>query len=168
MPRDCLNPYSVSKAAGEDLCKMYNDLYKLKTIIFRYFNVFGERQPIKGDYAPVVGLFYRQKALGKPMTIVGDGLQTRDFTYVKDVVSANIAAAKTQNEEVFGEVFNVGSGTNTSVLEISEMIEGEPQFIPERKGEARETLADISKIRKILYYSPTVKLEEWIKKENNK
>ena len=73
------------------------------------------------------------------MTIVGDGLQTRDFTYVKDVVSANIAAAKTQNEEVFGEVFNVGSGTNTSVLEISEMIEGETQFIPERKGEARES-----------------------------
>ena len=167
MPRDCLNPYSVSKSAAEDLCKMYHDLYGLKTVIFRYFNVFGERQPLKGDYAPVVGLFYRQKASGVPMTIVGDGLQTRDFTYVKDVVEANMLAATSSNEKIFGEVFNVGSGESTSVLQISEMIGGEASFLPERKGEARETLADISKIRNFLFFSPTIRLSDWMKKENN-
>ena len=100
----------VSKAAAEELCKMYHNLYGLKTVIFRYFNVFGERQPLKGDYAPVVGLFYTQKASGGPMTIVGDGLQTRDFTYVQDVVQANVLAAKSNSEEAFGEIFNVGNG----------------------------------------------------------
>ena len=167
MPKDCLNPYSVSKSAAEELCKMYYDLYDLKTIIFRYFNVFGERQPLKGDYAPVVGLFYKQKAAGKPMTIVGDGEQTRDFTYVKDVVNANLLAANTNNEEAFGQIFNVGSGKNTSVLEVAEMIGGETSFLPERKGEARETLANISKINEILHFSPTIKLEDWINEENN-
>jgi UDP-glucose 4-epimerase len=168
MPKDCLNPYSVSKSAAEELCNMYYDLYDLKTIIFRYFNVFGERQPVKGDYAPVVGLFYRQKELGGPMTIVGDGLQTRDFTYVQDVVQANILAAKTDDGKAFGQVFNVGSGTNTSVLEISEMIGGSTMCLPPRVGEARETLANISKICEILKFSPTKALREWIEEENNK
>ena len=168
MPRDCLNPYSVSKAAAEELCKMYYNLYGLKTTTFRYFNVFGERQPLKGDYAPVVGLFYRQKELGTPMTVVGDGLQTRDFTYVKDVVQANMLAAKSNNEGAFGQIFNVGSGKNNSVLDVAEMIGGETSFLPERKGEARETLANISKICKTLGFSPTITLENWIKEENNK
>ena len=167
MRKDCLNPYSVSKSAAEELCKMYHDLYGLKTVIFRYFNVFGERQPLKGDYAPVVGLFYRQKASGMPMTIVGDDLQTRDFTYVKDVVEANMVASTTSNEEIFGEVFNVGSGENTSVLEVAKMIGGETVFLPDREGEAKETLADISKIRNLLYFYPSVRLEDWMKKENN-
>ena len=82
MPRDCLNAYSITKCAGEDLCKMFYDIHGLETIIFRYFNVYGERQPTRGQYAPVVGLFQRQLTEGVPMTIVGDGTQMRDFTYV--------------------------------------------------------------------------------------
>ena len=79
MPRDCLNPYSVTKTAAEDLCKMYHSLWGLETVTFRYFNVYGERQPIRGVYAPVVGIFLRQKAAGEPMTIVGTGEKRRDF-----------------------------------------------------------------------------------------
>jgi UDP-glucose 4-epimerase len=92
MPNDCLNPYSVTKVAGEELCKMYTNLFGLNTVILRYFNVYGERQPLKGQYAPVVGIFQRQVAAGEPMTIVGDGGQKRDFTYVKDVANANFLA----------------------------------------------------------------------------
>lgn len=162
MKPDCLNPYSVSKVAAEDLCKMYNDLYDLNTITFRYFNVYGERQPLKGSYAPVIGIFLRQKAAGEEMTIVGDGLQTRDFTHVSDVVNANILAAKTQNKEAFGEVFNVGAGKNHSVLSISQMIGGSHVFIPDRKGEVRSTLADTNKIKKILGWKAKMNLENWI------
>lgn len=168
MTKDCLNPYSVSKSGAEELCNMYYKLYGLKVVTFRYFNVFGERQPIKGEYAPVVGLFYKQKELKKAMTIVGDGLQTRDFTYVKDVVKANILAARTNNGKAFGQIFNVGSGENISVLEISKMIGGEVEYLPSRIGEARETLADISKIQNVLGFFPTKNLKEWIKEQNNK
>ena len=102
---DCLNPYSVSKVAGEKICKMYNDLFGLKTIFFRYFNVYGERQPLIGQYAPVVGLFLEQKKKGEPLTIVGDGEQRRDFTHVSDVVQANIlAATKDIDGEFYGEL----------------------------------------------------------------
>tara|TARA_B000000565_G_scaffold221596_1_gene176344 strand:+ start:892 stop:1818 length:927 start_codon:yes stop_codon:yes gene_type:complete len=168
MRKDCLNPYSVSKSGAEDLCKMYNDLYSLKTITFRYFNVYGQRQPLKGQYAPVIGIFYRQKANAEPMTVVGDGLQTRDYTNVSDVVRANILALETNDDQVFGEIFNVGSGTSYSVLDICNMIGGQYKHIPERIGEVRETLADISKIRKMLGYQPTIKLEDWINEENLK
>ena len=84
MNDDCLNPYSVSKVSGEDFCKMYTKLFGLQTVVLRYFNVYGERQPLRGQYAPVIGLFLKQKKEGKAMTIVGDGLQRRDFTYVKE------------------------------------------------------------------------------------
>ena len=168
MNRDCLNPYSVSKVAGEDLCKMYNSLYDLKTVIFRYFNVYGERQPLKGSYAPVIGIFYRQKENGENMTIVGDGLQTRDFTHVSDVVQANMLAAEATDENVFGEIFNVGSGRNHSVLDIARMIKGEYIFIPPRQGEASDTLANVNKIKNLLGHEPKVRLEDWIKQENDK
>lgn len=167
MRRDCLNPYSASKAAGEDLCKMYHSLYGLETVIFRYFNVYGERQPIKGSYAPVVGIFYRQKESGEPMTIVGDGLQTRDFTHVSDVVKANLLAAETFNSDAFGEVMNVGAGENHSILSVAGMIGGDYTHEPARKGESEHTLADISKINKLLGWQPQIKLEKWIKNENN-
>ena len=162
MPRDCLNPYSVSKTAAEDLCKMYYNLWGLKTVIFRYFNVYGERQPLKGQYAPVIGIFLRQRANNEPMTIVGDGLQTRDFTHVKDIVQANVLAALSDNEQIYGEIFNVGSGRNHSVLDIAKLMGGEYVHIPARKGESRETLANIDKISEMLGYEPSVKLEEWI------
>ena len=162
MHRDCLNPYSVTKVGAEDLCKMYYTLYGLECVIFRYFNVFGERQPLKGQYAPVVGLFLEMVKSGKPMTVVGDGLQTRDYTYVGDVVEANILAMNTDNKNSFGEIYNVGSGTNHSVLDLVEMIGGKHTHIPPRDGEARNTLADIRKIMLDLDWKPKVTIKEWI------
>jgi len=160
MPKDCLNPYSVSKTAGEELCKMYTDLFGLKTITFRYFNVYGERQPLKGQYAPVIGLFLRQKNMDEPITIVGDGLQTRDFTHVSDVVNANIAATKCT--EGFGEIYNIGTGLQTSVLGLAKMIGGKYLHIDERPGECRFTQADITKANNILKWHPKVNLEDWL------
>jgi UDP-glucose 4-epimerase len=166
MPNDCLNPYSVTKVAGEELCKMYTRLFGLNTVILRYFNVYGERQPLKGQYAPVVGIFQRQVANGEAMTVVGDGEQRRDFTYVKDVANANFLAMTSENSEIFGETFNVGTGTNISVLELSELIGNEVVHIPERLGEARATLADISKIRSMLGWEPTISIQEWLVNED--
>ena len=163
-PDDCLNPYSVSKIAGEKLCKMYTDLYGLNTIIFRYFNVFGERAPRKGQYAPVTGIFLRQKAAGEPLTIVGDGEQRRDYIYVKDVANANIMAAiSNPDDDAYGQVYNVGSGKNYSVNEIASFISDDTINIPPRIGEARNSLANIDKIKKTFAWKPEVDVEQWIK-----
>ena len=163
-PDDCLNPYSVSKIAGEKLCKMYTDLYGLNTIIFRYFNVFGERAPRKGQYAPVTGIFLRQKAAGEPLTIVGDGEQRRDYIYVKDVANANVMAAiSNPDDDAYGQVYNVGSGKNYSVNEIASFISDDTINIPPRIGEARNSLANIDKIKKTFAWKPEVDVEEWIK-----
>ena len=163
-PDDCLNPYSVSKIAGEKLCKMYTDLYGLNTIIFRYFNVFGERAPRKGQYAPVTGIFLRQKAAGEPLTIVGDGEQRRDYIYVKDVANANVMAAiSNPDDEAYGQVYNVGSGKNYSVNEIASFISDDTINIPPRVGEARNSLANIDKIQKTFAWRPEVDVEQWIK-----
>ena len=163
MPKDCLNPYSVTKTGGEDLCKLYNDIYGLETVIFRYFNVYGDRHPTNGQYAPVIGLFARQVLEGNKMTVVGDGLQTRDYTNVKDVVEANILASLTDNKEVLGEIFNIGCGKKYSVLDIVDMLKaGYFEYIPERLGESRETLADISKANKLLNWYPKVELLDWM------
>tara|TARA_Y100000592_G_scaffold30463_1_gene48487 strand:+ start:55 stop:951 length:897 start_codon:yes stop_codon:yes gene_type:complete len=162
MPNDCLNPYSVTKTGGEELCKMYTKLFGLKTVILRYFNVYGERQPLKGQYAPVVGIFQRQVQNGQPMTIVGDGKQRRDFTYVKDVANANFLAMTSNNEEIFGEIFNVGTGTNISVLELASLIGTETTHIPSRPGEAQTTLANIDKITSMLGWSSSISIEEWL------
>jgi UDP-glucose 4-epimerase len=164
MPNDCLNPYSVSKVAGEELCKMYTKLYNLNTVIFRYFNVYGERQPIKGQYAPVIGIFQRQKRNNESMTIVGDGEQRRDFTHVSDVVNANILAATKEfkKEYSFGQVYNVGTGVNYSVNEIAKILGGPSINISSRPGEARVTLADNSKIKNDLGWIPNIKLEDWL------
>ena len=167
-PDDCLNPYSVSKVAGEKICKMYTDLYGLKTVIFRYFNVFGERAPKKGQYAPVIGIFLRQLAAGEKLTIVGDGEQRRDFVYVKDVANANIMAALSNaDDEAYGQVYNVGSGKNYSVNDIASFISNDTINIPPRVGEARNSLANIEKIRKTFAWKPEVDVEEWIKGELN-
>ena len=163
-PDDCLNPYSVSKIAGEKLCKMYTDLYGLNTIIFRYFNVFGERAPRKGQYAPVTGIFLRQKAAGEPLTIVGDGEQRRDYIYVQDVANANVMAAiSNPDDDAYGQVYNVGSGKNYSVNEIASFISDDTINIPPRIGEARNSLANIDKIQKTFAWKPEVDVEQWIK-----
>jgi UDP-glucose 4-epimerase len=164
MYEDCLNPYSVSKVCGEKICRMYTELFKLKTVIFRYFNVYGPRQPKRGQYAPVIGIFLRQKESLEPLTIVGDGSQRRDFIHVQDVINANICAAEHNiTNDLYGTVFNVGSGQNYSILEIANMISDKHRFLEPRKGEMKETLADISKIQQYLPWQPTVDLEDYIK-----
>ena len=162
-PNDCLNPYSVSKVAGEELCKMYTNLYGLKTIIFRYFNVYGERSPTTGQYAPVIGIFLKQNQNNDPLTIVGDGLQRRDFVHVQDVVFANILSAVNDiDSKYYGQIFNIGSGENISIIEIANQISDNQIYLPPREGEAKTTLADIQKAKTILNWCPSVKLKEWI------
>jgi len=165
MPKDCLNPYSVSKTSGEELCRMYTNLFELETVTFRYFNVYGERQPIKGQYAPVIGIFQRQFGCNEPMTVVGDGLQTRDFAHVSDVVEANLLAADINNENIVGEIFNIGYGERFSIMDLVKMVGGEEaEFVhlPPRPGEARHTLSDCTKAQKLLKWKPKTKLEDWI------
>jgi len=174
MSTDCLNPYSVSKVAGEELCKMYSRLYGMETVTFRYFNVYGERQPLRGQYAPVIGIFLRQRAAGEPLTIVGDGTQRRDFTYVGDVVDANIKAATlvppewiVENEVThrlweWGQVYNIGTGRNYSINEIAALMGGEIAFIPPRPAESKFSLANASKARNEIGWTPKVRLEDWI------
>lgn len=163
-PDDCLNPYSVSKVAGEKLCKMYTKLFGLKTVVFRYFNVYGERQPLRGQYAPVIGIFLRQRASGEPLTIVGDGEQRRDFTHVSDVVQANIlAATKDVEDKFYGGTYNVGCSVNYSVNEIANAISDNQINIPPRIGESRVTLANNGKLRTIFGWRSQVNLMDWIK-----
>ena len=167
-PDDCLNPYSVSKVNGEKLCAMYTNLFDVPTVIFRYFNVYGERQPLKGQYAPVIGIFLRQFAAGEKLTIVGDGEQRRDFTYVGDIVNANIMAAiSNPDDDAFGQVYNVGSGSNHSVNEIAKMISNDTIHIPPRVGESRITLANIQKIKNTFGWEPQVNVGDWVAKQLN-
>ena len=161
-PDDCLNPYSASKAAGEKFCKMYYSLYGLETVVLRYFNVFGERCPTRGQYAPVIGIFDRQKESGEPLTIVGDGSQKRDFIYVKDIARANYLASIMPLKGNIGEVFNVGSAKNYSVQQIADSISDNQTYIAERSGEMDTTLADITKIGETIGWKPEVDVLEWI------
>lgn len=165
MPNDCLNPYSVTKTGGEELCKMFTDLFGLETVTFRYFNVYGDRQPLKGQYAPVIGIFLRQTRANESMTIVGDGEQRRDFTHVNDIVEANIRASDLTNKEVIGETINVGTGVNYSVNQIADMIGGNTVNIEARPGESRVTAACTDKIEKLLKFKPSDNLRQYIENE---
>jgi UDP-glucose 4-epimerase len=158
-PKGCATPYSLSKWQGEELCDLYTKLYDLSTISLRYFNVYGPREPLKGEYAPVMGLFKTQKALGLRMTIVGDGEQRRDFTHISDVVNANLLAAKYVS--VPGPV-NIGTGRNYSINELAKMIGGETVNLPNRIGETRVTLADVTRAKNELLWEAKVKLEDVI------
>ncbi len=162
-PDDCLNPYSASKVAGEKFCKMYNDLYGLETVVLRYFNVFGNRSPSRGQYAPVISIFQRQKEAGESLTIVGDGSQRRDFVHVEDVARANYLAAILPIKEHGGEVFNVGSGKCYSIQSIADAIDSNQVYIPSRSGEMDTTFADITKIGKVLGWTPEIDVLEWLK-----
>lgn len=166
---DPLNPYSVSKVAAEKMCKMYTELYGLETFIFRYFNVYGDNQPVSGPYAPVIGIFKRQRDAGQSLTIVGDGSQRRDFIHVDDVVNANIMAATAKlNTEDLGKVYNVGYGKNYSVKEIADIISIDQIHIPQRDGEVKESLADMSKISNKIGWYPKVDMKGWILEYINK
>lgn len=163
MPTNCLNPYSLSKWMGELACKLYSQLYQLDTSVLRYFNVYGPREPLKGHYAPVIGLFKRQFSSGEDLTVVGDGEQRRDFTYIDDVVEANIL---TMAKKVDGfKIYNVGTGKNYSINEVAKLIGGNLvniKNIPERPAEVRETRADIQNTISDLGWSPIYSLEDKI------
>jgi UDP-glucose 4-epimerase len=161
---DCLNPYSLSKVTGDKLCKIYSELYGLQTVSLRYFCVYGPREPLKGEFAPVIGLFLRQNKEGQPLTIVGDGMQIRDFTHVDDVVSANLLAMDSSRVGN-GEVYNVGSGSSLSILEIAKLISKNFIFIPPRLGEANASMANTSKIKSHLGWTPQQNLRDYIAKK---
>jgi UDP-glucose 4-epimerase len=159
---DPLTPYSAAKVFGENLARVYYNLYGLKTISLRYFNVYGDRQPLKGQYAPVIGLFLKQYHESKPLTVVGDGSQRRDFTHISDVIQANILASEVENG--FGEVYNIGYGSNYAILDIANMISNDIKFIPPRIGEVQETLASNAKFKDLTGWMPKVSLIEWLQK----
>lgn len=156
------NPYALFKYMGEEMCGLFHSLYGLPVVCLRYFNVYGERQSTAGAYATVIGIFLKQRKSGKPLTIVGNGKQLRDFTYVGDVARANIAAMR--SSKAVGHLINIGSGQNYSVNEVAGMIDEKHIFIPPRPGESKVTLADISKAKKLLGWKPKVSLENWLKK----
>lgn len=143
-PTDIKSPYSLSKLFGEQAMELYHRLYGMSTVSLRYFNVYGPRHQESGAYATVVAIFRKQARLGQPITVVGDGNQRRDFTFVGDVVRANMLAA--MNRDVLG-VVNVGTGRNYSMLEVAELVApGHPvEHLPQRQGEYRATLADTSR-----------------------
>lgn len=168
-PDDCLNPYSVSKIFGERLCKLFTDLYGLKTISLRYFNVFGERSPTGGQYAPVVGIFLEQYREGRGLTIVGDGSQRRDFVHVQDVAAANLLAATASLDECwYGQFFNVASGQNVSVHSLATLISDEIVFLDRRIGEAETTLGSIEKIVQTIGWRPAVEVQNWVAEAKRK
>jgi nucleoside-diphosphate-sugar epimerase len=164
-PVECLNTYSISKYTGEQLCKMYYNLYGLKTIMFRYFNVYGEGQHKTGQYAPVMSIFENQKNNSQPLTVIGDGYQTRDFVHVSDVVYANILASQ-KDLQIYGEVYNVGTGKGTEIQQIADLISSYQISIPERPGEVLHSRSSIDKIKKDLGWNYSVDVLEWIKKKN--
>lgn len=158
-------PYALTKYLGEELCQHWHKVYKMNVVSLRLFNVYGTRARTSGNYGAVFGIFLAQKLAGKPFTVVGDGNQTRDFTYVTDVVNACFMAAK--NPDCSGEIMNVGSGNTYSINHLVELLGGKKFFIPKRPGEPDCTLADISKIKKILGWKPEISFEQGVKKMLN-
>ena len=155
-----LNPYAFAKYTGEQLCEMYSKVYGINTVIARFFNVYGERQPVSGPYATVVGVFEGQYSGGGPLTITGTGEQRRDFTHVSDIVAGLSALSSLETE---GEVFNLGTGTNYSINELASMFNGaKVDYIPPRPGEAKMTLADITKTTEKTGWTPKVKIQSYV------
>jgi len=152
-------PYALTKRLGEELVMHWAQLYNLPAIALRLFNVYGPRSRTSGTYGAVLGVFLAQKLANKPFTIVGDGTQTRDFTYVTDVANAFLTAAKSSVRE---EIFNVGSGETVSVNRLVELLGGEVTYIPKRPGEPDCTFADITKIRRELKWQPKVDIKQGV------
>ena len=154
------SPYGLQKYIGELSCRVWSEVYHLPAVSLRYFNVYGPRFDPEGAYALVIGKFLKQKKEGTPLTITGDGTQTRDFTHVADVVRANLLAAESPNVGN-GEVINIGAGRNVSVNDLAAMIGG-PSVHVEARLEPHDTRADNSKAKKLLGWEPTIKLEDGI------
>jgi UDP-glucose 4-epimerase len=163
-----LSPYAVAKLAGEYYCQAYFHSFGLETVGIRYFNVFGPRQDPDSPYSAVIPLFVSRILTGKRPIIFGDGLQSRDFTYVSNVVHGNLLAAERPN--IGGRVINVADGGQTTLLQLLKILstllgkQVEPDFQPARVGDVRDSLADISLARKLLGYEPQVRLEEGIER----
>jgi UDP-glucose 4-epimerase len=160
----CLNHYSTTKYCGEEMVRLYNRMYGIDCCIFRYFNVFGERSPKKGIYAPVIGIFLNQCKERKPLTIVGNGEQRRDFIHVQDVVEANILAHWHEGK-INSEIFNIGANKNYSINEIASFISSNVVHLEPRTGEVRDNMADTSKVQMVLKWQPKIEVENWIKKK---
>jgi len=155
-----LNPYAFSKWAGEEVCKMYSQIYDLTTSIARFFNVYGPRHLKTGPYSTVVGIFEEQYQNSDPLTITGTGEQRRDFTHVNDICNGLIAMSIGDHR---GEAFNLGSGTNYSINELAAMYpNASTAYIPKRPGEADETLADTTAIHSATGWLATHKLKEYV------
>ena len=159
-PPDLLNIYGVTKRVGEQYTLLFDQGFDLPSLVLRYFNVYGPRQPETGAYALVLGIFLKRRAEGKVLEIHGDGRQRRDFVHVRDVVAANIAAYESA---VRGEVFNVGSGASLSVKELADLISPNQVHTEARKGDSLATLADISKIKAQLGWSPKIAFTDGLK-----
>ena len=153
-------PYALTKRLGEELVVHYHQVYDIPTVSLRFFNVYGTRSRTSGTYGAVLGVFLAQKLAGKPLTIVGDGTQTRDFTHVKDVANSVYVSL---TSEASGAIFNVGSGSTVSVNKIAELIGGEKTYIPKRPGEPEITHANISKIKTALGWHPTISIEKGLR-----
>ncbi len=153
-------PYALTKWLGEELVMHWHKIYGFPATSTRFFNVYGPRSRTSGTYGAVFGVFLAQKLNGKPYTVVGDGTQTRDFTYVTDIANAIITAAG--NEAAIGQVLNVGSGGTYSVNRLVELLGGEVTYIPKRPGEPDCTFADTAKIKRLLGWEPKVSFEEGV------
>ena len=160
-----ISPYATQKYYGEVLCRMFSEVYDLETISLRYFNVYGEKQNLGGAYATVIGIFLNQLNNNQPLTINGDGKQRRDFTYVGDVVDANILASSSNNLGK-GEIINIGSGNNLSINSVAKMISEKFEHKKPLK-EPFANLACIEKAKKLLDWEPKMNLESWIREHRN-
>jgi nucleoside-diphosphate-sugar epimerase len=163
-----LSPYAAAKLAGEMYCAAFWHSYGLETVVLRYFNVFGPRQDPSGPYAAVIPLFIKAMLAGQQPVIFGDGLQTRDFTFVENVVQANLLAARADGAA--GQVFNIGSGAAVSLLDMLKELQAilgtavKPIFQPGRAGDVRDSLADISRAKAVLGYAPAIGFSEGLRR----
>ncbi len=160
MPASPLNPYGLQKYIGEYYTRLFHRFYGIQTLTLRYFNVFGPRMATEGAYVTVISVFLRQRLAGEPLTIDGDGEQTRDFTHVRDVVRANLLAMECEVAD--GRAINIGAGNNVSVNQVAQIIGGPVTHRPPRPGDPRDTLADNSQAQKILGWRPAVAFKEGI------
>ena len=158
-----VNPYALQKLVGEQFAKLFTKLYGIPIISLRYFNVYGPRININSDYSSVIGKFLKQKAEGKPLTIFGNGEQTRDFCYIDDVVDATIKAMESKKLKG-GEVINIGSGKSYSINYLANLIGGKRKYLTPREGDIKHTQADITLAKKLFTWQPKVSFEEGLRR----
>jgi UDP-glucose 4-epimerase len=162
------SPYAWSKFGGEEICRLYSEVYDVNTAVCRFYNVYGPCQIIDGDYAAVIGIFQRQLLDNQKLTVTGDGEQRRDFTHVDDIVEALTLMA---GQEFRADVFELGRGRNHSISEVAEMFGGDIEYIPARKGEYDKTLCDYTEAHRVLSWTPKINLEyyieQWLQENEN-